>query len=124
MGLFREIKFELSFAVFAGGLLMSTLATFYYLLPAQEPQTIREINAGLGNWIFWVAVLGYPLAFGGGYYFVDLLRKRRQFERLMSSPSKATFVRNQERIERLAWALPSDYERRVVERKRELKIRE
>ncbi len=124
MGLFREIKFELSFAVFAGGIVMSILATFYYFLSAQAPPFIRDANAGLGNWIFWVAVLGYPLALGGGYYSVDLLRKRRQFERLMSSPSKATFVRNQDKIERLAWILSSEYERRVGEKKREFKIRE
>ncbi len=124
MGLFREIKFELSLAIFAGGVLMSTLATFNYFLTAQAPALIRNVNAGLGDWIFWVAVLGYPLALGGGYYFVDLLRKRQQFERLMSSPSKATFVRNQDKIERLAWTLSPEYERRVVEKKREFKIRE
>lgn len=124
MGLFREIKFELSLAVFVGGLLMSVLATFNYFLAAQAPALIRNANAGLGDWIFWVAVLGYPVALGGGYYFVDLLRKRRQFERLMGSPSKATFVRNQDKIERLAWTLSSEYERRVIEKKREFKIRE
>lgn len=124
MGLFREVKFELTIAIFAGGLLMSVLATFHYFLSTQVPQPVRDLNASLGNWIFWVAVLGYPLTLGAGYYFVDLLRKRRQFEKLMSSPSKATFVRNQDKIERLAWTLSSEYERRVLEKKREFKIRE
>ncbi len=123
MGLFREIKFELTYLIFAGGVFMTALAMLRYFFDSQTPQFLRDINSSLGEWIIYVAFFGPLLALGGGWYFVDMIRKRREFERLLATPSKAAFVRNQDRVEYLAWYLTKNHERRVEDKKREFKIR-
>lgn len=123
MGLLREVKLELSYVVFALGVLMSLLAAFHYLLRAHLPAAVIDLLNDIGNWIIWFVVVGPLLAFVGGWYFVDLLRKQREFERLINVNSKAHFVRNQARLETLAWYLRSDYEERIIEQKRRWKIR-
>jgi hypothetical protein len=47
----------------------------------------------------------------------------REYERLMETKSKATFIRNQDRIEELAFTLTENHRRRLQEKKEELKIR-
>lgn len=123
MGFLREVKLEVSYVVFALGVLMSLLAAFHYFLRAHLPGAVIDLLNDIGNWIIWFVVVGPLLAFVGGWYFIDLLRKRREFERLITVNSKAHFVRNQARLETLAWYLPSDYEERIIEQKGRWKIR-
>lgn len=127
MGLFREIKFELSFAILAAGLFMTILGLFWAswspLLP-YKPELLEETFVRpIGGWMVYVTFFGPLLTLGAGWYFIDMVRKRREFERLMATPSKAAFVRSQDRIEYLAWYLTRDHEQRVDEKKKEFKIR-
>lgn len=123
MGLLREIRLELSYAVFALGTVLSLFAVFEYFLRGALPLLVTDLLDAIGNWIVWFAALGPLLGFGGGWYFVDTLLKRREFERLIDVNSKARFVRNQERLERLAWYLPAAYEKRLLEQERRWKVR-
>jgi hypothetical protein len=41
----------------------------------------------------------------------------------MATDSKATFIKNQDRIEELAWRLHPNYERMVIKKKDKLKIK-
>jgi hypothetical protein len=118
VGFIREVKLEISYLVFALGIFLSLMAAFNYLLRESLPALIIDLLDDIGNWIVWFVVLGPLLALTGGWYFIDIIRKQREFERLISVPSKAVFVRNQERLERLAWYLSSEYERRLSERKK------
>jgi hypothetical protein len=124
MGLIREIKLEISYVVFALGVFLTVLVIFNYFLRASLPGVIIDLLDDIGNWIVWFVVLGPLLTMIGGWYFIDVIRKQREFERLISVPSKALFVRNQERLERLAWYLSSEYERRLIDRKRHWKIKD
>lgn len=124
MALLREVKLEISYIVFALGALLTLLVVFHYFLEEQLPQPVLDILGTIGDWIVWFVVVGPLLAVIGGWYFGDLIRKRREFARLMDVPSKARFVRNQERLEELAWYLPSSYARDLQERKRKWGIRE
>lgn len=106
--------------VFASGLLMVTLTINRYFLQASLPDFLRDIDQRIGNWIIWIAFLGILLTLAGGWYFADTVRKRREFRRLIATDSKAKFVRNQDRLERLAhFYLGSEYRKRVEEKKRE-----
>ncbi len=103
---------------------MTALGLFRYFFSDQTPQFLSDsFVEPLGDWMIYVAFFGPLLAVGAGWYFVDMVRKRREFERLMATPSKAAFVRNQDRIEYLAWYLTGVHERRVEDRKREFKLR-
>ena len=124
MGLLRNFRYELSSLVFGLGILAMILAITYYFIPTQTPDWLMSINRAIGLWMFWVAVLGFFALLGGGFYFIDTIRKEREFDRLVSTPSKEIFVKNQKRIEELAYYhLPSSYERRYLDKKREFRIK-
>lgn len=124
MGLFREFRYEFSSLILAAGVLAMVFSLTQYLVPNQSPDWLKSIHAAVGQWVVWELFLGFLALLAGGFYFVDTIRKEREFERLVSTTSKELFVKNMKRIEELTYYhLPSAYERRFLEKKRELRIR-
>jgi len=124
MGFLREFRYELSALVFGLGVFGMIIAITGYFFPTQSPGWLQSIHQALGNWIFWVGIVGFFALLLGGYFFFDTVRKGREFDRLVSTNSKETFLKNMARMEELAYYhLPRDYERRFVERKREFRIK-
>ncbi len=121
----RELRLELSAMFFIPGLVLTVLAIDHYAIgPGRLPDILRNIDGAVGNWIIWIAFSGPLLLLGGGWYLFDTIRKRREFERLIDTDSKAKIVRNQDRLERLAWYyLGSEYVKRVQKRKDEFNIK-
>jgi len=73
------------------------------------------------NWIiFFVAVVA--VLFGGGY-FIDFIRKKKNFKELMETSSKKAFLEKQDDIEVLAYKLGTPFENMVDEKIAELKIK-
>ncbi len=103
---------------------MTLFVIFHFLLRGVLPRAFLDILDAIGGWIVWFVVVGPVLVIVGGWYFGDTIRKKREFEELIDVHSKARFVRNQARLEELSWYLPSEYHRRIRERKRHWKIRE
>ncbi len=123
MGLLRNLRYELSTVVFGLGILSMVLA-FTYWIPNYTPQWLMNINNAIGNWMIWVAFLGFLALIGGGYYFIDTIRKEREFYRLVNTTSKEIFVKNQKRIEELAYYhLPASYEKRYQQKRKEFRIK-
>ena len=124
MGLLRNLRYELSTLVFGLGILSMILAFTYWVIPAQTPDWLKNINTSIGNWMIWVAFLGFLALLGGGYYFIDTIRKEREFDRLVTTASKEIFVKNQGRIEELVYYhLPSSYEKRYQAKRKEFRIK-
>ena len=124
MGLFRELRYELSALFFALGVLGVVLSFTQYLIPTQSPPWLHSIHDAVGQYVVWEAFLGLLTVLGGGFYFVDTIRKEREFDRLVSTTSKEVFVKNMKRLEELTYDhLPSAYERRFLDKKREFHIR-
>ena len=124
MGLQRNLRYELSTLVFGLGILSMVFAVTYWLLPGSTPEWLMNINNAIGNWMIWVAFLGFLALLAGGYYFVDTIRKEREFDRLVNTTSKEIFVKNQKRIEELAYYhLPSAYERRYQQKRKDIRIK-
>ncbi len=124
MGLLRNLRYELSTLVFGLGILSMILSFTYWVIPGQTPDWLRNINDTIGNWMIWVAFLGFLALLGGGYYFVDTIRKEREFDRLVTTASKEIFVKNQGRIEELVYYhLPSSYEKRYQQKRKEFRIK-
>lgn len=121
----RELRLELSAMIFTLGVILTVFAVNHYIVVgyAQLPGVLQDIDRYLGEWNVWLAVLGPLLLFVGGYYFFDTIRKRREFERLIETDSKAKFVRNQDRIEFLAWILGRNYYRRSEQKKAEFNLK-
>lgn len=114
--------------VFFAGVVMTILTINRYALGGHGPDSrlpdfLQDIDTRIGNWIIWVAFVGILLLFSGGWYFGDTIRKRREFNRLIETDSKAKFVRNQDRLEELAYFyLGSEYRKRVEAKKREFDL--
>jgi len=124
MGVFREFRYELSALIFGLGVLGMFLTLGRYLFLVQSPDWLRSVYAGIGEYIFWVGVLGFFALVVGGWYFFDTIRKDREFNRLLATTSKEMFVKNLKRVEQLAYYdLPSAYEKRLDQKKREFRIK-
>src|SRR3989454_1699754 len=124
MGLFRELRYELSSLIFGLGILGMIFSLTQYLIPTQSPDWLQSIHRAVGNYVVWEAFLGFLAVLAGGFYFVDTIRKEREFERLLSTPSKEVFVKNMGRIEELTYDhLPSAYERRVLGKESEVPVK-
>ncbi len=124
MGFLRDLRYELSTLIFGLGILSYVFVITYWLLPGITPGWLMNIDDAIGNWMIWVAFLGFLALLGGGYYFVDTIRKEREFDHLVSTSSKENFVKNQKRIEELTYYhLPSSYERRYQQKRKEFRIK-
>ena len=120
----RNFKLELSSIVLVVGIIATVIAITGVYFPHESPDFLRDLHQDLGGWIYWFVVLGPLFLIGGGWYTIDIVRKRREFNKLIETTSKAKFVRNLDRIEYLAWSLSSDYEEKVWEKKQQFKIKD
>ncbi|MBA3046499.1 MAG: DUF3198 domain-containing protein [Candidatus Thermoplasmatota archaeon] len=80
-------------------------------------------NNLIGNWAFWVILVGFVLFLPSIYYLIVFIRQLKEFKGLMSTESKVIFIKNQDRIEELAWRLHPKYEKMVINKKMKFKIR-
>ena len=77
----------------------------------------------IGVWAYWVILPALAILIISIYFLYDFIKRLKEFNSLMKIQSKAKFIKNQDRIEELAWRLHPKYERLVVERKKKYKIK-
>src|SRR6195256_6976386 len=82
MGLFRELRYELSALIFAVGILAMVFSLTQYFAGTQSPDWLKSIHVAVGNFVIWEVFLGFLAVLAGGFYFVDTIRKEREFDRL------------------------------------------
>lgn len=80
---------------------------------------LTDLTDPIGSWAYWLVVIG-PLGLAISIWWLyDFVKKTKELDELIKTPSKAKFVRNLDDIEFLAWSLPQRYEDRVLEKKKE-----
>lgn len=99
------------------------ISTFSLLYKNGDTGILLWANELLGNWAFWVVIIGLLLLVPGIYYLAVFIKQLREFNELMKTDSKALFIKNQDRIEELAWRLHPRYEKLVIEKKDKLKVK-
>lgn len=119
----REFRLEISSLILLLGAVPTALVILHFFFRDGLPSTVTDLLDAIGDWFVWLVVVGPLLSFIGGWYFVDTLRKQRQFEKLINVPSKAHFVRNRERLETLTWYLSSEYRERFRDQRRRWKLK-
>lgn len=119
----REYSLELSSILFMIGVIMTAFVVMKYFFEGGLPIYLKNILDGIGGWIVWMTVIGPILLLGAGWYFFDGIRKRRELNRLIATDSKAVFVRNQDRIEELAYFLTQRHRDMVDKKRKELKVK-
>jgi hypothetical protein len=127
----RTHRYILSIAVFAGGIVLSTLA-FGDFTPASgvwpfstiNTYTDGTLNGGSGvNYNLGFVILGPIIALIGAYLVGAYILARRKFEHLMITKSKAEFLRNIPELEQLLWDLTPADETRYLQKLGDLRIR-
>src|SRR2546426_375467 len=64
MGLFRELRYELSSLIFGLGILAMIFSLTQYLIPTQSPDWLQSIHRAVGNYVVWEAFLGFLAVLG------------------------------------------------------------
>jgi hypothetical protein len=77
----------------------------------------------LGGWGFWSGGLGIVLVLVGSIWFGTIAKLRAKFERMIVEKSRAGFIRNLDELEYTAWRLPSKYDERVFEKKKDMGVK-
>lgn len=89
----------------------------------REPWVIFwDLVAPLGNWVYWLVILGILGLIVALWWDVDYFLKVRKLKELSDTSSKAKFLKNLDEIEYLAWRLPKKFRVMVAQKKEELKI--
>lgn len=82
----------------------------------------QDLVAPLGNWVYWLVILGLLGLIVALWWDLDYFFKVRKLKTLSDTSSKAKFIKNLDEIEYLAWRLPKRFRKMVAEKKVELKI--
>ncbi|WP_455392750.1 DUF3198 domain-containing protein [[Eubacterium] cellulosolvens] len=124
---YRKYVFQLTFIGFIVSLVFLIISSLGIFLGDHEFVTGNEFLQGffngVGNWNYWLFIVAITLTIACGWIFGDLSLKLSKFNKLIKTTSKATFVRNQDEIETLAWKLGPRYMDIVDERKQKFRIR-
>src|SRR5713226_9783744 len=59
MGLFRELRYELSSLIFGLGILGMFFSLTQYIIPSQSPDWLQSVHRAVGNYVVWEAFLGF-----------------------------------------------------------------
>lgn len=80
---------------------------------------LTDLTEPIGSWAYWLVVVG-PLGLAISIWWLyDFVKKTKELDDLIKTPSKAKFVRNLDDIEFLAWSLPQRYEDEVLAKKKD-----
>ena len=77
----------------------------------------------LGGWIYWMIIFSTISLLFGLFYLFGFISKRKEFYELFNEKSKSKFIKNQDRIEELAWRLNPKFEKMVIEKKNKWRIK-
>lgn len=119
----QEFKFEISALLLVLGTFLMIVVMTGNLLPDSSPDFLKRVHEDIGGWMIWLDIIGPIVFMVAVYYFVTTLRMMKEYEKLIDTKSKATFMHNQDRIEELAFGLTENHRRRLQEKKEELKIK-
>ncbi len=119
----HDHKIELSITSIVMGGLIIILTMGGVMASSDSDGIFTSIKDFFDNWIYWVMILGTGFLLIGLFYFLDFIVKRKEFYKLFDEKSKSKFIKNQDRIEELAWRLHPKYEEMVIDRKKEFRIK-
>lgn len=119
----REHMIPISGSIFVVSAIGAFISSAYLFFIDSVPEFLKGMCEAPGNWNYWILLIS---AFGlmiGGWYLYDTLKKKRKFEELMETNSRSKFTKNLPDLEDIAWYLGKEYEERLEEKKRALRVK-
>jgi len=98
------------------------IGLFGTVLSGSAPGVLGEIENTLGNWSYWLLLIGGLFTFIFAFVIVDLYRKLSEFNDLYETTSKSKFIKNIARIETLALKLGPKFEDKVIEKEEDYNL--
>lgn len=121
---FKTHALQLGFIFFILGIILTILGVLgVFVVNDDSSESLKNMMDSIGNWIYWCILVGPLLLIGGGWYFFDNIKNRKEFKEHITNTSKAKFIRNLDRIEFLAWKLTPDHQEQLFEKKKEFHIK-
>ncbi|MFQ6106973.1 MAG: DUF3198 domain-containing protein [Thermoplasmata archaeon] len=119
----QEFTLEISVVLLVLGIFLMLIVITGNFFPNDSPEFLIRVHKDINGWLVWLDVIAPIMLMVAAYYFGITLKMSWEFARLIDTKSKATFIRNQDRIEELAFNLTENHRRRVREKKDELNIK-
>jgi len=122
----REHMLMLTMTLCIVGAMMTGIGVLWYFTFIQSSIvniSLEGFAEKLGNWGWWILIPAPFILIAGAWYFFDQIMARKKFNKLVSSNSKANFVKNISEIEEVVWKLPIKYRERFEEKKKKFKIK-
>ena len=82
-----------------------------------------SLKQGESDWNWWIFLGSVVAVIAGGGYFIDFIKKKKEFAKLIDTNSKKAFLEKQDEIELLAYKLGTPYEDMVDEKITQLRIK-
>jgi H+/Cl- antiporter ClcA len=121
-GIMTEYRLELAglfIAVFSFLTVVGVVGVFFEESLPGYLSFLKDLTEPIGSWGYWLVVAGPIALVISIWWLYDFVKKTRELDDLIKTPSKAKFVRNLDDIEFLAWSLPQRYEDQVLSKKKE-----
>lgn len=119
----RENMIPISGTILVISLIGLFISSAYFFFLDSLPDSIKGICTAPGAWNYWIILFAIFGVIIGGWYLYDTVKKKRKFEELMDTNSRSKFTRNLPDLEDIAWYLGKDYEERLEEKKRKLRVK-
>ena len=116
-------KIPISMLLMIGGLALFVLSIFAMMFHDGDGGITSLANDLLGAWAYWVLIMALAMIITGIYYIYSYRKMLKEFKDLIRENSKAKFIKKADRIEELAWRLHPKYEKIVLDKKKDFKIK-
>jgi hypothetical protein len=105
------------------GVMSVIFGSFSVLYDGEDAPFGMDFISSIGPWGYWAILFGILGLLAGGFYTYDHIAQIRKFDRMMEGRGRSNFIKDLDEIERLAYILGPSFEVRVIERKREFRLK-
>ena len=118
-GFFREYVFGLSIITFIVGLVLLILSLIHYFLAEYQPEFIEN----LGEWNFYLVLIGLIIFAFGAYYLYSYLKNRKFVLEEFKTNKRSELLKKHSELKDTVRYMPSKYKKMLKEKEEELRIK-
>ena len=121
--IWRELRLPVTILMLIVGLILLLTGIIWIWFPRISAGLLSELANSLANWNYYGLVVGIILLISGIWYLYDFIKKRKTLLEKMKTDRRSEFVKRRKELEKIAKSLPRKYEKMLLEKMEELKIK-
>ncbi len=121
--IWRELRLPVTILMLIVGLILLLTGIIWIWFPRISAGLLSELANSLANWNYYGLVAGIILLIFGIWYLYDFIKKRKTLLEKMKTDRRSEFVKRRKELEKIAKSLPRKYEKMLLEKMEELKIK-